>query len=137
MRKEMNDVAVKTKKANQSIFKGVVTGVISLSILLSEAAFAGGVKLSGLASGWKSEAAEVVPVILMIVAGIGVIIAAVAVISGVMAKKNQEPLKWQLWGVVGGGLAVIVPVLILATAGSVGSGQGNAAGTMSDLKIKY
>lgn len=136
MRKEMNDVAVKAKKANQSIIKGAVTGVISLSILLSEAAFAG-VKLSSLASGWKSEAAEVVPVILMIVAGIGVIIAAVAVISGVMAKKNQEPLKWQLWGVIGGGLAVIVPVLILATAGSVGSGQGNAEGTMNELKIKF
>lgn len=133
-----NDLILNNKKANKSILKGAITGVISLSVLLSETVLAGGgVRLSTLSTGWQSEAGEVVPVILMIVAGIGVIIAAVAVISGVMAKKSQEPLKWQLWGVIGGALAVIVPVLILATAGSIGSGQGNAAGTLNELNIKY
>ena len=38
---------------------------------------------------------------------------------------------------IGGALAVIVPVLVLATAGSVGSGQGGADSTMSDLGIKF
>jgi len=132
-----DELKLNNKKANKRIFKGAVTGVISLSVLLSEAVMAGGVRLSTLSTGWQSEAGAVVPVVLMIVAGIGVIIAAIAVISGVMAKKNQEPLKWQLWGVIGGALAVIVPVLILATAGSVGSGQGNAAGTLNNLNIKY
>lgn len=133
-----SDLILNNKKANKSILKGAITGVISLSVLLSETVLAGGgVRLSTLSTGWQSEASAVVPVILMIVAGLGVIIAAIAVISGVMAKKNQEPLKWQLWGVIGGALAVIVPVLILATAGSVGSGQGNAAGTLNNLNIKY
>lgn len=132
--KKVVDVAL-NKKANKRIFKGFSTGVISLAILLSESAVAK--NLSALSTNWKVEAAAVIPVILLIVAGIGVIIASIAVISGVMAKKNQEPLKWQLWGVIGGALAVIVPVLVLATAGSVGSGQGSADSTMSDLGIKF
>ena len=132
--KKVVDVAL-NKKANKRIFKGFSTGVISLAILLSESAVAK--NLSALSTNWKAEAAAVIPVILLIVAGIGVIIASIAVISGVMAKKNQEPLKWQLWGVIGGALAVIVPVLVLATAGSVGSGQGSADSTMSDLGIKF
>lgn len=135
MKKFVKKEAYSAKKANKRIIKGALTGVISLSILLSEAAFA--MKLSALSTSWKSEAAEVIPVVLMIIAGIGVIIAAIAVISGVMAKKNQEPLKWQLWGVIGGALAVIIPVLILATAGSVGSGKGNAEGTMKELGIGF
>lgn len=137
MSKDLKDVELNRKKANKRIFKGALTGIVSLSVLLTEAAFAGGLKLSKLSEGWQDEAGAVVPVILMIVAGIGVVIAGIAVISGIMAKKNQEPLKWQLWGVIGGGLAVIVPVLILATAGSVGSGQGDADNTMKSLNIKY
>ncbi len=135
--KKVVDVAL-NKKANKRIFKGLSIGVISLAILLSEFAVAGaGTKLSSLSTGWQAEAKAVIPVVLLLISGIGVIIASVAVISGVMAKKNQEPLKWQLWGVIGGGLAVIVPVLVLATAGSVGSGQGNANSTMSELGIKF
>lgn len=137
MSKDTNEIELNKRKANKRILKGALIGVVSLSVILSEVAMAGSPTLSSLSGNWKKEAGDVVPVILMIIAGIGVIIAAIAVISGVMAKKNQEPLKWQLWGVIGGALAVIVPVLVLATAGSVGSGQGRASGTMQELNIKY
>lgn len=136
MSNKMNAVKQNIKKANARIRKGVLTGVISLQILTMDVAMAKAKGISSLTSNWKSETQEIVPVILLIIAGLGVITAAIAVISGVMAKKNQEPLKWQLWGLVGGALAVIVPVLIMATAGSLGSGQGDASGTMKGLGIQ-
>lgn len=136
MSNKMNAVKQNIKKANARIRKGVLTGVISLQILTMDVAMAKATGISSLTANWKSETQEIVPVILLIVAGLGVITAAIAVISGVMAKKNQEPLKWQLWGLVGGALAVIVPVLIMATAGSLGSGQGDASGTMKGLGIQ-
>lgn len=136
MSNKMNAVKQNIKKANARIRKGVLTGVISLQILTMDVAMAKAKGISSLTANWKSETQEIVPVILLIVAGLGVITAAIAVISGVMAKKNQEPLKWQLWGLVGGALAVIVPVLIMATAGSLGSGQGDASGTMKGLGIQ-
>lgn len=136
MIKKMSTVTQTIKNANTRTRKGVLAGVISLQILMMEAAVAGGKKgISSLTDNWKSETTAIVPTILFIVAGIGVIIAAIAIISGIMAKKNQEPLKWQLWGLVGGALAVIVPVLILATAGTLGSGGGDAASTMSNLGL--
>lgn len=136
MSNKMDAVKQNIKKANARIRKGVLTGVISLQILTMDVAMAKAKGVSSLTANWKSETQEIVPVILLIVAGLGVITAAIAVISGVMAKKNQEPLKWQLWGLVGGALAVIVPVLIMATAGSLGSGQGDASGTMKGLGIE-
>lgn len=136
MSNKMDAVKQNIKKANARIRKGVLTGVISLQILTMDVAMAKAKGVSSLTANWKSETQEIVPVILLIVAGLGVITAAIAVISGVMAKKNQEPLKWQLWGLVGGALAVIVPVLIMATAGSLGSGQGDASGTMKGLGIQ-
>lgn len=136
MSNKMDAVKQNIKKANARIRKGVLTGVISLQILTMDVAMAKAKGVSSLTANWKSETQEIVPVILLIIAGLGVITAAIAVISGVMAKKNQEPLKWQLWGLVGGALAVIVPVLIMATAGSLGSGQGDASGTMKGLGIQ-
>lgn len=136
MSNKMDAVKQNIKKANARIRKGVLTGVISLQILTMDVAMAKAKGVSSLTANWKSETQEIVPVILLIIAGLGVITAAIAVISGVMAKKNQEPLKWQLWGLVGGALAVIVPVLIMATAGSLGSGQGDASGTMKGLGIE-
>ena len=94
-------------------------------------------KLSELFTGMKSEAAVIVPVVLLIIMGGGVIIGGWAVISGIMAKKNQEPLKWQVAGVVGGAIAIIFPLILLAFAGSLSNEQGDAQGVMSELNIKY
>jgi len=129
-----NDVELNRKKANKRILKGCLLGGLSMSLLFAEVVMA--TNLSGLTGEWKKEAGSIVPTILLIIAGIGVIIAAIAVISGIMAKKNQEPLRWQLWGVIGGALAVIIPVLVLATAGSLAGGQGGADTTMGSLNIQ-
>lgn len=94
-------------------------------------------QLSNFAAGWESEAAAIAPVILLIISAIGVVTAGIATISAVMAKKNQQPLQWQLWGLLGGALAVVVPTFILATSGSLTSGEGDAAGAMSRLNIGY
>lgn len=107
---------------------------------LSVMAFSGhaaALTISDLTAFWRSEAAAIVPVILFIIAGIGIIIGGVAVISGILAKKNNQPLSWQVGGVIGGSLAVIIPVIILAFSGTLGSGEGNAQGTFRDLGINY
>ncbi|MBA1280226.1 hypothetical protein [Stutzerimonas stutzeri] len=94
-------------------------------------------KLSNLSSGWKSEVAEIAPVVLLIIMAIGICIAGWAAISGVMAKKNQEPLRWQVWGVIGGAVAITIPVLLLAFAGTLSDGNDNASSVLSDLQIGY
>lgn len=93
--------------------------------------------LATFAEGWKSEAGTILPAVLLITAGIGVVIAGFATISGIMAKKNQQPLQWQLWGIIGGGLAVVIPAFILATSGSLTSENGNAEDVLSELSIDY
>lgn len=94
-------------------------------------------KLSDLFTGMKAEAAVIVPVVLLCIMGLGVIIGGWAVISGTLAKKNQEPLKWQVPGVIGSAIAIIFPLILLAFAGSLSNDQGNAEGVMSELNIKY
>lgn len=94
-------------------------------------------KLSDFSSGWKSEAAEIAPVILLIIMGIGICLAAWAAISGVIAKKNQEPLRWQLFGVIGGAIAIVIPSIILAFAGSITDGNSDAGSSLSELNINY
>jgi|GEM_PF-2414397 len=92
-------------------------------------------QLSTFAAVWRSEAAAIVPVILLVIAGIGVCIAAWGVISGVLTKKQNQPLTWQVAAVIGGGLAVVIPIIILAVSGSLTGGAGNAGGTMNSLGI--
>lgn len=94
-------------------------------------------KISGMTSGWKTEWASMVSFVLLVVAGLGVLVAAFSVISWIIAAKRQEPAKWQLFGVLGGAAAVIIPVIVLAFAGSLSGEQGDADGTFSDLDIKY
>jgi hypothetical protein len=94
-------------------------------------------KLSKLFSGMKTEMATIVPVVLLGIMGIGVIIGGWAIISGTLAKKNQEPLKWQVAGVIGGAMAIIFPLILLAFAGSMSNEQGDAEGVMSELNINY
>lgn len=94
-------------------------------------------KLSTFAANWKSEFGALVPVILLGIAAVGICTAGTAIISGVMAKKNQRPLEWQAYGLFGGGLATVIPIIILAFAGSTTDENGGAEGVMSDLNLKY
>lgn len=93
-------------------------------------------KISGLTSGWTTELSESTKFYLLAIAAAGICLGSWSTISAIMAKKNQEPLKWQGWGLVGGGAAVIVPVLILAFAGSIGGGSGGASTTFTKLGIQ-
>ena len=95
------------------------------------------IKLSDLTSGMKNEIASIAPVWLLGIMALGICFAGVAVISGIIAKKNQEPLKWQVWGVVGGAIAIILPVILLSFAGSLSNDEGDAESVMSELNINY
>ena len=133
----------KYKQVPRSIFNllsratpGAVVGTLSIPMLLVSTQ-AHALKGSDLAMGWKAEMAAIAPVWLLGVMAIGICIAGWAAISGVLAKKNQEPLKWQLFGVVGGAIAIVIPVVLLAFAGSLSDERGNAEGVMSELNIRY
>lgn len=108
---------------------------IPILFVLSQPAWA--LKASDLTKSWKSEWSEIVQVALFVIAGIGIIMAAVAAISWVIAKKNNEPAKWQGWAMLGGAVAIVVPVFILAISGSLSNEQGNADGIMNDMGVNF
>ncbi|MCF6783420.1 hypothetical protein [Stutzerimonas stutzeri] len=109
--------------------------MVSPLLVMSTSAHA--LKLSNLSSGWKSEMAAIAPVILLGIMALGIIMAGWAAISGVIAKKNQEPLRWQLFGVIGGAVAITIPAILLAFAGSLSDGNDNAGSVLNDLQIDY
>lgn len=113
------------------------TRICSAALLLTMTPGAYALKASDLGLGWMEELGILAPIILAGFALAGIITAASAVISSIYAKKNQQPLSWQLWGAFGGAVCVVIPVLILAFAGSFSDEQGNAEGVMSELNIDY
>ena len=94
-------------------------------------------KGSDLTKGIKSEFADAVQTGLFIVAGVGIITAAVGAISWVVAKRNNEPAKWQGWAMLGGAVAIVVPVFILAISGSLTGEQGNADAIMNEMGVNF
>lgn len=94
-------------------------------------------KLSDLTDSWTTETAAMVKVVLFVIAGIGILTSGFSVISWIMAVKRQEPAKWQLWGALGGGAAVVVPVLVLAFAGSITGEEDNSEQVFSDMGLDY
>jgi|GEM_PF-5251598 len=65
------------------------------------------------------EFATVLPVIVSIMGLLGVALAGFGIISAVMAKKNQRPLEFQGWFIVGGVLLVLLIPFVIATGDSV------------------
>lgn len=117
----------------------LVRSLMSLAAPVSIALFspsAWAFKLSTFGETWKSEAASLLPVVMLIIAGICVLVAGTAVISAIFAKKNQRPLEWQIWGVVGGAIGVVIPLIILAFSGSLTGNETNASGTLNELNLK-
>lgn len=117
--------------------KSVVKIAVMASPVLVLSTPAHALKISDLATGWKTEMAATAPVVLLGIMAIGIILAGWAAISGVIAKKNQEPLRWQLFGVIGGAVAIVIPALLMAFAGSLSSDNGNSASVLNDLQIDY
>jgi len=113
----------------------VVPLLSSPALLVSTPAHA--LKVSDLSNTWKTEMAAIAPVVLLGIMALGIILAGWAAISGVIAKKNQEPLRWQLFGVIGGAVAIIIPALLMAFAGSLSGDNDNAGGVLNDLQIDY
>lgn len=115
-----------------------ITGVATSLPLLLVSTSAHALKVSAIIDGgWSTEISSTVQIFLLAVAGIGACFSGAAVITGMIAKKNKEPLSWQVYGLFGGALAFVVPVFILALAGSLSNEQGDAEGTMSELNINY
>ncbi|MGE6322963.1 hypothetical protein ACQKEF_22290 [Pseudomonas oryzihabitans] len=72
---------------------------------------------------------------LLLASAAGILIGVFSLVSFMIAKKNQEPAKWQMWGMVIGGVILIAPLIMLAVAGSISGGAGGAAQTFNDLGI--
>lgn len=109
--------------------------VVFSALFYSGLADAANLKISDFATGWKDEIKIIVPIFLLLFAALGIFFAAWGIISAITTKKQNQPLSWQLFSIVGGALAVVVPVIVLATAGSVTSNNGNASSTLSELGV--
>lgn len=101
------------------------------------ASAAGGFAISNFFTGFKEELKIIMPVVMLIIAAIGIFFAAWGIISAISTKKQQQPLTWQLFAVIGGSLAVVVPIIVLSTAGSATNQQGDAEKQMSEMGIDY
>lgn len=119
-----------------NMIKAVIAVVALAAISATTPAMAATYTLGGFASNWKSEYKLVFPVILLGISAIGICLAAWGTISAIMTKKQQQPLTWQHFAIFGGAAAVVIPVIILAFAGSM-VGSNSATQQFDDLDIKY
>lgn len=111
--------------------------LVVLGLLFSSHSVMANDRLSAIFENLGDEASIIAPVFLLLVAAAGVCIAGWAVISGVMEKKKNQPLTWQVGGVIGGSLAVIVPLFIFAFTGSMSGGDSEAASMLDSLNVDY
>jgi|SRR5450830_1922309 hypothetical protein len=126
------------KRVKKIVKAAVPLAVIALLAYSSTASAAGsGYLISNFFNGMKSEAKIIVPIGLLLIAAAGIFFAGWGILSAISTKKQQQPLTWQLFAIVGGALAVVVPVIVLGFAGSATDGQGDAESQMSELGIKY
>jgi hypothetical protein len=132
----MKDLITNLYKATDRLLARVKRSLVFLAMaILSQPAWA--LKASDLTNGITYEFSAGVKLALLIIAGIGIVTAGSAIISWIIANKRNEPAKWQLGAVIGGAATTIVPLLILAFAGSLSDGQGDAEGVFNDLNINY
>ena len=110
---------------------------VALGLLLSSHSAMANDRVSDIIQNLVDEAKIIGPGFLLLIAVAGVCIAGWAVISGVMEKKKNQPLTWQVGGVIGGSLAVIVPLLIFAFTGSFSGGASEAGSVLQDLNVNY
>ncbi|MDZ5605229.1 hypothetical protein SJI00_20870 [Pseudomonas sp. RP23018S] len=114
--------------------------VAAAAVLLTApcvASAASGPLLSTFMEGWKDETKIGLPILLLLIGGLGVLFASWGIISAISTKKQNQPLTWQLFAILGGAAAVVGPIFVLATSGSLTSGQGNGSSQFDDLGIKY
>lgn len=121
-------------KGLKALFAMAAIGLLAYS---GTASAAGGFAISNFFTGLKDEAKIIMPVFLLLVAAVGIFFASWGIISSISTKKQQQPLTWQLFAVIGGALAVVVPVIVLSMAGSATNQQGDAEKQMSELGIDY
>ncbi len=121
------------KKASKLVSKAKIYAPAFL--LLTATPMAHALRVSDLTTGQATEISAVLKLFLLGTAALGIGFAGISVISWIVAIKRQEPAKWQLYGAVGGAAAVVVPLLVLAMAGSLTSEQGNADSVFSELQI--
>lgn len=104
-------------------------------VLISAAPSAHAAKLSTYFTNMTAELSAGMKFGLLLASAAGILIGVFSLVSFMIAKKNQEPAKWQMWGMVIGGVILIAPLLMLAVAGSITGGSGGATQTFNDLGI--
>lgn len=73
------------------------------------------------------EVSIIIPIIIAILAALGLALAGFGIFSAVMAKKNQRPLEFQLWFIVGGVLLLLLIPFVAAVGESVSGEDAGAA----------
>lgn len=107
------------------------------ALMLLASPMAHAAKMSTYFTGIGTEFAAGLRLGLLIVAGVGILTAGIAILTWIQASRRNEPAKWQLYGVIGGALATIVPLIVLAMAGSLSNETGGAANMFNELGIQY
>lgn len=119
------------KNAIQRAIAAVV--VLSMSAQVHAATFS----LSKIFDGIKTEGAAIAPILLILFALVGVVITGSSLISAWSNKKNNQPLSWQLWGVIVGALTTVIPVVIMAFAGTLTGGVSSGDDAVNQLNLTY
>ena len=119
------------KNAIQRIF---ATGII---LTMSAQAHAATFSLSGIFDGIRDEGAAIAPTVLILFALVGVVIAGSSLVSACSNKNNNQPLSWQLWGLIVGALTTVIPVVIMAFAGTLTGGVSSGDDAVNQLNLTY
>ena len=109
--------------------------VVSSMLLVSPHAAA--FQLSDIFTGIGEEVSLILPIVMLCIAALGIGTAGWAILSAIGAKRTNQPLSWQMWGMIGGAAAVIVPLFVLAAAGSLSGGEGDASSSLDSLGLDY
>lgn len=90
-------------------------------------------KLSGFFKAWEDEGKTILPILLWGFAAVGVVMMGSAAWSFIQAKKNREPVTWQVYGFFGGAFLTVIGAFALMVTASSGTSAKSLDGLQNLL----